>query len=72
MEKQVTMKIEGMMCSHCEMHVRKALDALDGVTAKEVSHEKGEAALSLTKEVADAELKAVVEDAGYQVLGIER
>lgn len=65
-----TMKIEGMMCAHCEAAVDKALSAIDGVSAK-VSHKKGTAKLKLERDVPDEELKKAVEDAGYKVLGIE-
>ena len=66
-----TMKIEGMMCPHCEAHVKKALEALGGVTGAEVSHEKGTAIVSMTENVDNAALTAAVTDAGYTVLGIE-
>ncbi len=66
-----TMKIEGMMCPHCEAAVKKALEALDGVDAAEVSHEAGTAVVSMSAEVADAALKEAVEAKEYKVLGIE-
>ena len=72
MGKEVTMEIEGMMCGHCEMHVQKALGAIDGVQIKEVSHEKKKADVVLSKDVTDEQLKAAVEDAGYEVLNIKR
>ena len=62
-----TMKIEGMMCGHCEAAVKKALEALDGVASAEVSHEKGTAVLTMSKNVEDSVLKNAVEDAGYKV-----
>ena len=65
-----TMKIEGMMCTHCSGRVEKALNALDGVTAQ-VNLEAGTASVTLTKEVPDEVLKAAVTDAGYDVTGIE-
>ena len=65
-----TMKIEGMMCGHCEAAVKKALEALDGVEAVEVSHEKGTAVLTLAKEVEDEVLKKTVEEKEYQVIFI--
>ncbi len=67
MEK--TMKIEGMMCMHCSGRVQKALEAIDGVEAAQVSHETGTAVLTLTKAVDDAVLKKAVTDAGYEVVG---
>ena len=68
---QKTMKIEGMMCPHCEAAVRKALEALDGVSEATVSHEAGTAVVSLSSDVSDAVLKEAVEAAEYKVLGIE-
>ena len=62
-----TMKIEGMMCGHCEAAVKKALEALDGVASAEVSHEKGSAVLTMSKNVEYSVLKKAVEDAGYKV-----
>ena len=69
MEK--TLKIEGMMCGHCEMHVKKALEALDGVKKAEVSHKTGTAVVTLEKEVSDDVLKQAVVDQGYQVTDIQ-
>ena len=65
MEK--TLKIEGMMCGHCEMHVKKALEAIDGVTEASVSHETGTAVVTLQKDVSDDCLKQAVVDQGYEV-----
>ena len=67
---QKTMKIEGMMCPHCEAAVKKALEALDGVSEAAVSHEAGTAVVSLSSDVADAVLKEAVEAKDYKVLGI--
>ena len=61
------MKIEGMMCPHCEATVKKILEAIDGVESAEVSHEKGSAVLTMSKNVEDSVLKKAVEDAGYKV-----
>ena len=69
MEK--TLKIEGMMCGHCEMHTKKALEALDGVKTAEVSHEAGTAVVSLEKEIPDDVLKQTVADQGYRVTDIQ-
>ena len=63
-----TLKIEGMMCGHCEAHVKGALESLDGVTEAQVSHETGTAVVTLSHEVADDTLKAAVEAQGYKVL----
>lgn len=68
---QKTMKIEGMMCTHCEAAVKKALEALDGVSAAEVSHESGTAVVSMTADVSDAALKEAVEAKDYKVFEIE-
>lgn len=65
-----TLKIEGMMCSHCEMHTKKALEALDGVTNAEVSHESGTAVVTLKKDIADDILKQAVSEQGYKVTEI--
>lgn len=67
-----TVKIEGMMCGHCEKAVKNALEALEGVEKAEVSHEKGTAVLTLSKEVADATIQKAVEDKDYKFLGIEK
>lgn len=66
-----TMKIEGMMCGHCEAVVKKALEALDGVKAAEVSHEAGTAIVSLDGDVANATLKQAVEAKDYTVTEIQ-
>ena len=66
-----TIKIEGMMCGHCEATVKKALEALDGVSAAEVSHTAGTAVVTLDKPVDDTVLKKAVEDKDYTVTGIE-
>ena len=66
-----TMKIEGMMCPHCSGRVKKCLEALDAVSAAEVSHESGTAILTLASEIDNAILKKTVEDAGYDVTDIK-
>ena len=70
-EMKKTMKIEGMMCGHCEAAVKKALEAVDGVESALVSHEKGSAEVTLTKEIADDVLKKAVEDKDYKVTAID-
>ncbi len=67
MEK--TMKIEGMMCAHCEARVKKCLEALPQVDEAVVSHEQGTAVLRLNADVSDDVLKKAVEDQGYEVVG---
>ena len=69
-EMEKTMKIEGMMCGHCEARVKKTLEAIPGVEAAEVSHEKGTAVVKMASEVADDVLKKAVEDQDYQVTEI--
>ena len=69
MEK--TMKIEGMMCGHCEARVKKALEALDQVESAAVSHEAGTAVVTLKSDVADDVLKKAVEDQDYKVLSVQ-
>ena len=65
-----TMKIEGMMCPHCEAAVKKALEALDGVASAIPSHTAGEAVVTLDKEVDNAVLQKAVEDLEYKVISI--
>ncbi|MCM1203625.1 MAG: cation transporter [Bacteroidales bacterium] len=69
MEK--TLKIEGMMCGHCEAAVKKALEELDGVTQAEVSHEAGTAVVKLCADIANDVLKKAVEDKDYTVVSVE-
>ena len=66
-----TLKIDGMMCHHCEAHVKKALEALDGVESAAANYEDGTAVVTLTRDVADTVLKEAVEAQDYAVLGIE-
>jgi len=70
-EMTKTIKIEGMMCNHCENTVKKALEALEPVQEAVVSHEAGTAVVTLTAEVADDVLKEAVEAKDYTVVGIE-
>lgn len=66
-----TMKIEGMMCGHCEARVKKVLEALAEVDQAEVSHEAGTAVVTLNAEIADDVLKKAVEDQDYKVTDIQ-
>lgn len=66
-----TMKIEGMMCGHCEARVKKCLEALPEVQEAEVSHEKGTAVVTLNAEIDDAALKKAVEEQDYKVTEIQ-
>ena len=70
-EMNKTMKIEGMMCGHCEARVKKCLEAVEGVEEAVVSHENGTAVLTLSSDVSDDVLKKAVEDQDYKVTGIE-
>ncbi len=69
MEK--TMKIEGMMCGHCEARVKKTLEAIPGVSGAEVSHEKGTAVVTLSGEVSNETLKSAVEAQDYKVVSVQ-
>lgn len=66
MEK--VLKIEGMMCGHCEMHVKKALEAIEGVVEATADHKAGTATLTLSSDVSDDILKNAVEAEGYSVV----
>ncbi|MDE6622411.1 MAG: heavy metal translocating P-type ATPase [Lachnospiraceae bacterium] len=66
-----TMKIEGMMCGHCEARVKKSLEALEQVAEAVVSHEAGTAVLTLNAEISDDVLKKTVEDQDYKVISVE-
>ena len=68
---EVTMKIEGMMCGHCEAAVKKALEAIPTVVSAEVSHEKGTAVVKLSGETPKDILKKAVEDKDYKVVSIQ-
>lgn len=70
-EMQKEMKIEGMMCGHCEATVKKTLEAIAGVSEAKVSHEKGNAVLTLSEDISDEVLKKAVEDQDYKVLDIK-
>lgn len=59
--------IEGMMCEHCEMHVKEALEALSGVSEAKVSHKDGSAVITYEGAIEDTAITAAVEEAGYEV-----
>ena len=65
-----TMKIEGMMCPHCENRVKTILENLEQVSTAEVSHKEGTAVLTLSADIADSVLKETVEKDGYKVVSI--
>ncbi len=69
--KENTMKItvKGMMCAHCEAHVKKALEAIDGITSATASHEQSLVTIETSKDVDEALIKAAVEEAGYEYAG---
>ena len=67
--EEKTIKVNGMMCEHCEMHVKKALEAIDGIDSAVANHSKGEVKLTLSKTVADDAMKTAVEGAGYEFIG---
>ena len=66
-----TMNIEGMMCGHCEVRVKKALEALDAVSEAAVSHESGTAVVTLSSDISDEKLKETVEAEDYKVTSIQ-
>ena len=68
---QKTLKVEGMMCPHCEARVKAALEAVPGVTSAVADHEKKTATVTLSAAVDDATLTAAVTAAGYEVKGME-
>jgi Cu2+-exporting ATPase len=67
MEKII--KVEGMMCPHCEAHASAACKALDGVVDAVASHKDGTVRLTLSKDVSNDTFKTVIEDAGYKFIG---
>ena len=67
MEK--TLKVEGMMCSHCEARVKKAVEAIDGVTEAIASHENGSVVVKMEKDVSTDAIKAAIESQDYKVVG---
>ena len=62
--------VNGMMCTHCEAHVKEALEKIAGVTSATADHEAGKVTLATTADIAEADLKAAVESAGYEYVGI--
>ena len=63
--------VEGMSCGHCVKHVKEALSELNGVTSVDVNLETKTAVLEATSDVKDEDIKFAIEDAGYEVVGIE-
>lgn len=66
MSTEKTLKVEGMMCSHCEKHVQDALEKIDGVENAVANHEKAEVIVKLSKDVTDSEFEKAISDAGYE------
>ena len=66
-----TMRINGMMCGHCEARVKKTLEALEQVTEAKVSHETGTAVVTLNAEISNEELKQIIEAQDYEVVSVE-
>ena len=64
-------KIEGMMCPHCEANVKTTLEGLQGVASAEVSHKTGMAKLILSEDIENSILKNAVEEKGYKVISVE-
>ena len=63
-------KVNGMMCEHCEAHVKKALEAIDGVDEAVASHEENMVTITASKAIDDATIKAAIEEAGYGYAGV--
>ena len=66
---QTTLKIEGMMCAHCQKHVHDALSQMAGVTSVDVNLEQGTAAVAATRDIPQDEFASVIKDAGYELVG---
>ncbi|MCR5251796.1 MAG: heavy metal translocating P-type ATPase [Lachnospiraceae bacterium] len=69
-ENKMQIKVNGMMCQHCEAHVKKALEAIDGIESAEASHEKNLVTITNTKDVDEELIKKAVVDAGYEYGGV--
>ncbi|MBB5226768.1 heavy metal translocating P-type ATPase [Treponema ruminis] len=67
--KSMKISVKGMMCGHCEMHVKKALEAIDGITGATASHESSTVIIETSKEVSEEAIKAAVTEAGYEYCG---
>ena len=69
-DKAMKIKVTGMMCAHCEAHVKKALEAIEGIEEAVASHEENLVTITASKDIDEAALKAAVEEAGYEYGGI--
>ncbi|WP_294241462.1 heavy metal translocating P-type ATPase [Pseudobutyrivibrio sp.] len=67
--KEMKIKVNGMMCAHCEAHVKKALEAIDGIESATASHEEGTVTITNTKDIDEALIKAAIDEAGYEYAG---
>ena len=67
--KTITIKIEGMMCPHCSGRVKNALEANPAVLSADVSHERGDAVVTLKEDLGRDVLESIVTEAGYKVIG---
>ena len=68
--KEMKITVKGMTCGHCEAHVKKALEAIDGIDSAVASHDDNLVTITNSKEVDEAAIKAAVEEAGYEYAGI--
>ena len=68
-KKEMKIKVNGMMCAHCEAHVKKALEAIDGIQEAVASHEENLVTITSSKDIDEASVKAAVEGAGYEYAG---
>lgn len=69
-KEEMKIKVNGMMCAHCEAHVKKALEAIDGIESAVASHDENKVSITTSKDVDEALIKAAVEDAGYEYAGV--
>ena len=69
-EENMKIKVNGMMCAHCEAHVKKALESIDGIQEAVASHEENLVTITSTKDVDEASIKAAIEGAGYEYAGM--
>ena len=69
-ENYMKISVKGMMCQHCEMHVKKALEAIDGITSATASHSDELVTIETSKSVDESLIKAAVTDAGYEYAGV--
>ena len=69
--EEKTILIEGMMCEHCEAHVKKALEALPGIESAQASHKDKEAVIKISSQVPEESIKQAITAAGYDFIGIK-